>query len=85
MADMLKKIGNVVSYFIKSFALILIKFYKHVIRPILPSSCRFYPTCSEYAEQAIKKHGIYRGGLLTVKRILRCHPWCEGGIDEVPN
>ena len=59
-------------------------FYKKLISPLLPMSCRFYPTCSEYAFEAIKRHGFLKGGSLAVWRLLRCNPFCKGGIDLVP-
>ncbi|UCD56741.1 MAG: membrane protein insertion efficiency factor YidD [Candidatus Hydrogenedentota bacterium] len=62
----------------------IIKVYKHVLSPLLPPACRFYPSCSEYAIEAITKHGPLRGSYLTLRRILRCHPLCEGGFDPVP-
>ena len=61
----------------------LIRFYKLVISPLLPPSCRFTPTCSEYAIQAIQKYGALRGFYLGVRRILRCHPFHAGGYDPV--
>jgi len=62
----------------------VIRFYQKFISPLKPPSCRFYPTCSSYALVAIKRFGAFRGGLLAVKRILRCHPYNPGGIDPVP-
>jgi len=62
----------------------LIKFYKYAISPYLPSSCRYNPTCSTYAYEAVKKHGALRGSIMAVKRILRCHPFHAGGYDPVP-
>ena len=62
----------------------LIKFYKYAISPHLPSSCRYYPTCSVYAYEAVQKHGALRGSIMAVKRILRCHPFHAGGYDPVP-
>lgn len=64
--------------------LALITFYKSAISPFLPSSCRYYPTCSEYGMQAIKKYGPFKGGWLTIKRILSCNPWGGHGHDPVP-
>ncbi len=64
--------------------LIPIYFYRAVISPVLPSSCRYTPTCSEYAIEAIKKHGALRGFWLGFKRVLRCHPWGGHGYDPVP-
>ncbi|MEW6525673.1 MAG: membrane protein insertion efficiency factor YidD [Spirochaetota bacterium] len=63
---------------------VLIKLYKLVISPVLPNACRFYPTCSQYAIEALTRHGLFKGGFLSVKRILRCHPFCDGGYDPVP-
>jgi uncharacterized protein len=59
----------------------VIKIYKIIISPLLPSSCRFYPTCSSYAIIALKKYGLITGLLLSLKRLLRCHPFCDGGYD----
>ena len=61
----------------------LLKFYKAVISPWLPPSCRFVPTCSEYAREAIERHGAVRGSLMSVRRVLRCHPFHPGGYDPV--
>lgn len=58
--------------------------YQRCISPLTPPSCRFTPTCSEYARQAILKHGPWRGLLLAVRRLLRCHPWGGSGYDPVP-
>ena len=63
---------------------ILIRAYQLVISPLLGPKCRFYPTCSHYAIEAIEIHGALRGIWLTIKRIGRCHPWNEGGFDPVP-
>lgn len=68
----------------KQIALFLIKTYQKLISPLLPQSCRFYPTCSHYAYQAIELHGFFKGSFLSLKRLLRCHPFCKGGIDPVP-
>jgi len=72
-------ISNLLVY----LATILIKAYKYAVSPILPSSCRFYPSCSEYAIDALKKYGLLRGSWLTLKRIARCHPLSAGGHDPV--
>lgn len=62
----------------------LIRLYKLLVSPLLPPACRFVPTCSEYAVTAIEKHGVTRGVVLAVRRVLRCAPWHPGGIDPVP-
>ena len=68
-----------------TFLLLLpVYFYKYCISPMTPASCRYTPTCSEYAVQALKKHGPVKGLYLAVKRILRCHPWGGSGYDPVP-
>lgn len=61
-----------------------IRFYQRLISPLLPPSCRFSPTCSNYALQAIERYGFLSGGWLALKRIARCHPWNPGGYDPVP-
>ena len=61
-----------------------ILFYQRCISPLTPPTCRFRPTCSEYARQAIVKHGPFKGMYLAVRRILRCHPWGGSGYDPVP-
>jgi uncharacterized protein len=58
--------------------------YQYMISPLLPSACRYAPTCSQYTKEAILKHGILKGGALAVKRISRCHPWGGSGYDPVP-
>lgn len=62
----------------------LIRIYKLVISPILPNACRYQPTCSVYAIEALKKYGPFKGGYLAAKRILSCHPWGNSGHDPVP-
>jgi putative membrane protein insertion efficiency factor len=62
----------------------LIRFYQLVISPLFPRSCRFYPTCSQYALVAISEHGALRGSWLAIARLGRCHPWNPGGVDYVP-
>jgi len=73
-------IGNPLALLMRA----LIKGYQWFISPILPGSCRFYPSCSNYGLQAVETHGALKGGWLTVKRIARCHPWNDGGVDPVP-
>ncbi len=64
--------------------LLLIRGYKRFLSPVLPPSCRFYPTCSDYAYEAIEKHGLIKGGRLAIWRVLRCNPFGKGGMDPVP-
>lgn len=64
--------------------IMIIRFYQVVISPLTPASCRYTPTCSHYALEALKKHGLFKGGRLTVKRIFSCHPWGGSGYDPVP-
>lgn len=64
--------------------ILMIRFYRAWISPMLPPSCRYVPTCSEYAMIAIKRYGAAKGGWMAFKRILRCHPFHEGGYDSVP-
>ncbi len=61
-----------------------LRFYRYAISPMLGRNCRFYPTCSEYAIEAVERHGALRGGLLAAKRVGRCHPFNPGGYDPVP-
>jgi uncharacterized protein len=68
----------------RKLALASIRFYRYAISPLMASHCRFYPTCSCYAQEAIESHGLLRGGWLSAKRLGRCHPWHPGGYDPVP-
>jgi uncharacterized protein len=68
----------------QSFLIALVRGYRLLLSPWLGSSCRFEPTCSMYALQALELHGAARGGYLTLRRLARCHPWCAGGHDPVP-
>ncbi len=62
----------------------LVRFYQYVLSPLLPGACRYTPSCSEYGVQALQQHGAFRGGWLTLKRFLSCHPWGGHGHDPVP-
>jgi uncharacterized protein len=62
----------------------MVRVYQWTVRPIIGSHCRFWPSCSEYAVEALRVHGAARGTVLAAKRILRCNPWHEGGVDPVP-
>ena len=68
----------------KTILLFLIRCYRRFISPLFPPCCRFYPTCSTYSMQAIEKYGAAKGGWLALKRIIRCHPFNDGGYDPVP-
>jgi hypothetical protein len=68
----------------KRLLLLLVQFYRSCISPLLPPSCRYYPTCSAYAMEAIERYGARRGGWMALRRILRCHPFHVGGYDPVP-
>ncbi|HHW10860.1 MAG TPA: membrane protein insertion efficiency factor YidD [Firmicutes bacterium] len=61
----------------------LIKLYQQAVSPLLPRTCRFYPTCSAYALEAVTRYGVWKGGRMAAGRLLRCHPWHPGGYDPV--
>lgn len=67
----------------KSIAAAIIRGYQLAVSPLLGPRCRFYPSCSEYARQAVLEHGLLRGGSFAIRRLARCHPWHEGGVDPV--
>ncbi|MEW6687752.1 MAG: membrane protein insertion efficiency factor YidD [Pseudomonadota bacterium] len=64
--------------------LALLRAYRYAISPLLPAACRFHPSCSAYAEEALRRHGPLRGGWLAARRVCRCGPWHPGGFDPVP-
>jgi uncharacterized protein len=68
----------------QEIAIVLIRAYRYVVGPWLGNRCRFDPSCSSYAETAIARYGVWRGGWLAARRLARCHPWSPGGIDPVP-
>lgn len=68
----------------KPFLLGALRVYQYLFRPMLGANCRFYPSCSDYAHDAIVRHGAARGAWLAARRLLRCHPWHPGGYDPVP-
>ncbi|NDK55158.1 membrane protein insertion efficiency factor YidD [Pontibacter fetidus] len=72
------------TWLLKKLLLGLIWVYRHMISPLKPATCRYTPTCSTYALQAVTKHGPFKGGWLALKRIGRCHPWGSSGYDPVP-
>jgi len=63
----------------------LVRAYRYFVSPLLPQACRFFPSCSSYAEQALQDHGALRGGWLAARRLCRCGPWHAGGFDPVPD
>ena len=68
----------------KNILILFIKLYQYCISPLLGPRCRFYPSCSQYAIEAVQRHGSISGLFLMLKRISKCHPWHQGGIDQVP-
>jgi len=73
------------SHPVQSLLIGLVRGYRFFLSPWLGSACRFEPTCSAYSLQALQEHGAARGSYLTLRRLGRCHPWCEGGYDPVPS
>ncbi|MBR1792734.1 MAG: membrane protein insertion efficiency factor YidD [Bacteroidales bacterium] len=78
------RLWNLLCKSLSALMLWLIAFYRSCISPLTPPACRYTPTCSQYAQEAITKYGPFRGGWLTLKRILRCNPWGGSGYDPVP-
>lgn len=78
---MIKKISEI----LRKIPILLIKIYKKFISPLFPASCKYYPTCSSYCITAFQKHGIIKGFILSVWRLLRCNPFSNGGVDYVPD
>ena len=74
---------SILSKFLRKIFVIPILFYQYLISPLIPISCRFNPTCSHYSKEAIIKHGIFKGLILSIKRIIKCHPWGGSGYDPV--
>jgi putative membrane protein insertion efficiency factor len=73
-----------INFILRKIIIALVSCYRVLISPILGNHCRFYPTCSSYAISAIEQYGIIKGVYLTTRRLLRCHPWHQGGYDPVP-
>ncbi len=68
----------------RKILILFIRAYQYLISPLLGAHCRFYPTCSSYAQTAVERYGVIRGSWLAVRRLSRCHPWNAGGVDLVP-
>lgn len=68
----------------RNICVVLLRIYRAVISPLYGEVCRYYPSCSAYALEAIQRHGVMRGTALAVRRLARCHPWSLGGVDDVP-
>lgn len=84
LLNMLRIIVHGIKAALQFVMLALIAFYRNCISPFTPAACRYTPTCSQYAVEAIKKYGPFKGGWLTFKRIMRCNPWGGSGYDPVP-
>lgn len=80
----MKKLFKALKGLLSKLMLALIAFYRTCISPLLPPTCRYTPTCSQYAQEAIRKYGPFKGGWLALRRILRCHPFGGSGYDPVP-
>ncbi len=83
-AGILRKLARWLGSACVTAALVLIRSYQAWVRPNLVGSCKFCPSCSDYAAEALQLHGVWRGGRLAVRRLARCHPFSAGGIDPVP-
>jgi putative membrane protein insertion efficiency factor len=79
-----RRASSLVRAVVAALVLAPIWVYRNVVSPMTPRTCRYYPSCSAYAEQAVKTHGAVRGSWLAVRRLARCHPWTAGGVDHVP-
>lgn len=75
---------RVISAVLRTVLILLVRTYQIVLAPLLPVSCRYYPSCSTYAIEALDRHGAFRGGWLTLRRLARCNPFRPGGYDPVP-
>jgi len=80
----MKVISNTLKFIVGGFFIVLIRLYQYLISPLTAASCRYTPTCSQYGIEAIKRHGAFAGGWLTLKRIASCNPWGGHGHDPVP-
>lgn len=80
----IKRIRHFIPDLVSRTLILIVRFYQVAISPMLPAACRFTPTCSQYAIEALRLHGPLRGSWLALRRILRCHPWGGSGYDPVP-
>jgi len=80
---MIKIIQTEPKKILSQLAIFLVKAYQNTLGFVFPQACRFYPSCSEYSIQALKRHGFFKGGWLSIRRLLRCHPFNPGGYDPV--
>lgn len=80
----MRRVITLISRVLALVLILPIRFYQIAISPLLPSACRFTPTCSQYAVEALRRHGPLKGGWLAIRRICRCHPWGGSGYDPVP-
>ena len=80
-----RRLARKCGVFTAEILIFFIRIYQKAISPLFPACCRFQPTCSHYAVEALKKHGFIKGSILTAWRLTRCHPWCPGGSDPVPD
>jgi len=81
----MRKMFKLIQKAIIALLILPIRVYQLAISPYLPPSCRHVPTCSQYAIEALRRHGIFRGTILEISRLLRCHPWGSSGFDPVPD
>ncbi|GAA4162466.1 hypothetical protein GCM10022286_21380 [Gryllotalpicola daejeonensis] len=77
-------VARVLALLPRNVVVAVLRGYRTVISPLYGDVCRYYPSCSAYALGAVQQHGVIKGGSLAVRRVARCHPWAEGGIDDVP-
>lgn len=82
--SVLQRAAHVVVRFPASLTLLLLRLYQRYVSPMRPPTCKYYPSCSQYAVIAIGRHGLLRGAALAGWRLLRCNPWSRGGVDDVP-
>jgi putative membrane protein insertion efficiency factor len=81
----LVSIRNIVARVPRSFGRALVKLYRYTLSPLIGFHCRYLPTCSDYADQALDRYGLWAGGWMTLARLMRCHPWGNSGLDYVPD